>query len=133
MTESRATGPPYRVVIADDDPMIRTSLGALLDDHPALVVVGSADSGSGIAELSRELQPQIALLDVMMPMGGLEAMAAVLAESPQTVVAFYTAQADRRTCARLLAAGALAVFAKGAAIDLAAEVHELAAKARTGS
>ncbi len=115
----------FEVVIADDDPSVLVAFRQLLDDHPGLRVVGSAESGHDAAELCARHRPHLALLDVMMPGGGVEGVAAVRTASPDTRVAFYTAQSDRRTRARLHAAGALAVFAKGAVADLAGELHRL--------
>ncbi len=119
----------FDVVIADDDPQIREALGALLDDHPALRLVGAAGDGIEAAKLCAAGSVQLVVLDVMMPAGGIEAMAAVRAASPTTVVAFYTAMSDRRTKAQLMAAGADAVFVKGDAIDLAAALHDVVSSA----
>ncbi len=119
------TSKRFDVVIADDDPSVLDALRALLDDHPGLRVVGWANSGHHAAELCARHRPHLALLDVSMAGGGVEGAEAVRAASPQTEVAFYTAQSDRRTVARLHAAGALGVFAKGAVDDLAGELHGL--------
>jgi DNA-binding NarL/FixJ family response regulator len=115
----------FDVVIADDDQSVLAALESLIDNHPILHVVGLARSGTEAARLCRELRPHLAILDVMMPAGGVEGVAAVREASPDTKVVFYTAQSDQRTRARLKAAGALAVFAKGAVGDLADELSAL--------
>ncbi len=115
----------FEIVIADDDPGVLDAMRGLLDDHSGLCVVGWAENGADAAELCRQHEPALALLDVMMPDGGVEAAKAVRSASPRTHVAFYSAQSDRRTQARLEEAGAVAVFAKGAAVDLAGELHAL--------
>jgi DNA-binding NarL/FixJ family response regulator len=117
----------YSVVIADDDEMIRWALGALLDHHPSLTVLGSVNNGCRAAEICGRLRPTLAILDVMMDGGGIDGLTQVAAASPATAVVFYTAQADRRTRQKLLDAGAAAVFAKGAPIDLAAELLAIVA------
>ncbi len=115
----------FEIVIADDDLGVLEAMRGLLDDHPGLCVVGWAENGTDAAGLCAEHRPSLALLDVMMPNGGIEAAAAVHQASPSTHIAFYSAQSDRRTKARLEAAGAVAVFAKGAAVDLVGELHAL--------
>ena len=117
-------GRVFDVVIADDDESIRESLRGLLSDQGLLNVAGEAADGLAAAELCRRIRPALAVVDVMMPSGGCVAVAAIRAASPSTIVVGYTAQADRRTCARLIEAGATAVFAKGGSVDL---VNELVA------
>ncbi len=119
--------PVFSVVIADDDELVVEALAGLIDDHPALQLVGAGLSGHDAARLCAVHLPHLVVLDVAMPLGGIDGIAAVQDASPDSVVVFYTAQADRRTCHRLIDAGASAVFAKGAAIDLAGDLHELVA------
>lgn len=124
-TSTKPSADLFTVVIADDDPTIRQTLAELLEDHPGMSVVGSADNGIAAAEMCERLHADLAVLDVMMPSGGLDALKAVRAAAPETVIAFYTAMSDRRARSRLIDAGAAAVFAKGAAVDLAGELHNL--------
>ena len=113
------------VVIADDNPDVRDALSTLIGDPPLLTVVGVAETGHGAAELCAEHHPELAVVDVAMPSGGAVAVRAIHAVNPATIVAAYTAHADRRTRARLLEAGAARVFAKGSPVDLAEELHRL--------
>ncbi len=115
----------FDVVIADDDANIRSALNGLLSDHPQLRVAGMAADGLEAADLCRDLRPQLAVVDVLMPAGGVVAIAAIRAVSPETIIVGYTAQADRRTRARLVEAGAAAVLAKGGGIDLPATLLSL--------
>jgi two-component system, NarL family, response regulator LiaR len=116
----------FTVVIADDDPRVRQALSDLCDDHPHLTVVGTAADGAEAGELCRQLTPDLAVVDVVMPTGGPQAVAAILDGSPLTTVVAYTARNDRRTRQRMLASGAVEVFTKGADIDLAEALHRLA-------
>ena len=125
MPDAATIEPAFRVVVADDDDAVREALGSLIDAHPAFILVGSAPDGFEAARLCGVEQPKLAVVDVMMPGGGVDAVAAIRAASPGTVVAAYTARSDRRTREQLLAAGAVEVFAKGGAIDLASELHNL--------
>ena len=127
MIGSHPDQPPFTVVLADDDEQVRDAMAALFDDHPRLRVVGSAGSGAGAATLCAGLRPHLAVVDVMMPTGGVEAIEAIHAASPATIVVAYTARRDRRTRDRLLAGGAAAVFTKGITSDLAGALDELAA------
>ncbi|MFI7302030.1 response regulator [Micromonospora aurantiaca] len=72
---------PIRVVLVDDQHLVRTGLRALLDRAPDIVVVGEAgDGGSGLAVV-REQRPDIVLMDVRMPGGdGLEATRRILTD-----------------------------------------------------
>jgi len=115
----------FSVLVADDDALVREALGGLIEDHPELTLAGSADSGTGAAEFCAERHPDLAVLDVMMPAGGSEAVLAIRAASPRTVVVAYTARSDRSTRRRLLASGAAAVFVKGAETDLAGALYRI--------
>ena len=63
-----------RTVIADDQPLARAGLRAMLDHAPDVVVVGEAGDGRGAVSLARSEQPDVVLMDVRMPvMDGIEA------------------------------------------------------------
>lgn len=126
---TRAGGPPnarpYGVVIADNDDQVRIALADLIDHHPAFRLVGQACDGLAAAELCAANAVDLAVVDVRMAHGGAEAVVAIHAVSPSTIVAGYTVQTDRRTRERMLDAGATAVFAKGGGLDLADELIAL--------
>lgn len=80
-----------RVVIVDDEAMVRAGLKLLISSEDDLEVVGeAADGQQGVAVVAR-LRPQVVLMDVRMPrMSGLDAAAAVLATAPETKVLMLT-------------------------------------------
>ncbi|RSS51744.1 DNA-binding response regulator [Streptomyces sp. WAC07061] len=75
--------PPLRVVVADDERMVRTALRVILDAEPDMEVVGEAATGAEAVALVRSLSPDVVLMDVRMPeIDGLGATAQILRSMP---------------------------------------------------
>ena len=71
-----------RVVIVDDQDLVRAGIRALLENDPAITVVGEAADGRRALSIVREKRPDVVLMDIRMPrMDGLEATAAIRADS----------------------------------------------------
>ena len=80
-----------RVVIADDQDLIRAGLRAIVEADAGLVVVGEASDGAEAARLTRELEADVVLMDVQMPgTDGLAGITAVAAARPQAKVVMLT-------------------------------------------
>ncbi|MFI6427662.1 response regulator [Promicromonospora sp. NPDC050880] len=70
---------PIRVLVVDDQSMIRAGFAALLEAHEGITVVGTADDGVGIAEVVRRTRPDVVLMDVRMPkVNGLDATRTIM-------------------------------------------------------
>ena len=58
---------PIRVLLADDEPLVRSGLRAILESEPDMTVVGEADDGAAVIAQARRTRPDIVLMDVRMP------------------------------------------------------------------
>jgi response regulator NasT len=102
---------PARVLIAEDETIIRLDLRQMLEEH-GFVVCGEARDGAEAIALARELEPDLALLDVRMPeVDGIECVRRIHAERPIPIV-IVTAHSDRGLVERALAAGAFGCLSK---------------------
>ncbi len=107
-----------RIHLADDHELVRAGLRTLVDATPGMRVVGEAGTGVEAVERARELEPDIVLMDVSMPvLDGVAATEQVCRECPGSKVLALTAHEDRAHLARLLQAGAAGYVLKRAAVD----------------
>lgn len=103
-----------RVLIADDHPVFRFGLRALLQAEPGFDVVGEATSGEQAMELAAALEPDIILMDINMPgINGIEATRNILRERPNIGVLIIT-MFDDDTLFAAVRAGARGYLLKGA-------------------
>jgi DNA-binding NarL/FixJ family response regulator len=106
---------PLRVLIADDHPVFRNGMRALLNSVPDMEVVGEASTGDEVIALAASLQPDVILMDVQMPgVGGIEATRRILHTSPHITVLVVTMFEDEETVFAALRAGARGYVLKGA-------------------
>lgn len=120
-----------RVLVADDEPMIRAGARAILASDPEIEVVAEAGTGREAVELARRHRPDVVLLDIRMPgVDGLTAAEELRRWLPETAVAMLTTFGEDEYVARALAAGTNGFLLKAAdPRDLVAGVRALAAGA----
>ena len=107
---------PIRVVLVDDTDDIRTLLRLQLAMEPGIEVVGEAADGEDAPTVVGATQPDVLIMDVMMPkVDGIAALPAVAAASPGTKVIIYSSRVADDTQAAALAAGAAMYMEKPAA------------------
>jgi DNA-binding NarL/FixJ family response regulator len=100
--------PRTRVVIAEDDVLLREGLASVLD-RSGFSVVGQAGSGSELLDLAREQRPDLAIVDIRMPpthtTEGLEAARQMREEAPETAILVLSAHVEIEHAMDLLASG----------------------------
>lgn len=102
-----------RVLLVDDEPAIRRGLAMRLRLEPDVEVVGEASNGIAAIELARELEPDVVVMDVRMPvMDGITATRRILEDSIHLPIIALSLYDDTATIQGALAAGAAAFIAK---------------------
>src|SRR6266446_1564479 len=102
-----------RIVIADDHSVVRRGLRMFLKQDPELDVVGEAANGDEAVRLARQLQPDIVLMDLLMPvMDGIAATALIRRELPDTEVIALTSVLEDASVVGAVRAGAIGYLLK---------------------
>lgn len=103
-----------RVLVADDDALIRDVVRDVLDAEPDITVVGLAADADEAIELAGKHRPAVVVLDVRMPGGGgIRAASGITERSPGTAILAFSAYADRAAAAALAAVGVADYLVKG--------------------
>lgn len=111
MTEEQLT--PIRVMIVDDQPVVRSGLSAFLMVHPDLEMVGEASDGARAVRLCPLLRPDVILMDLVMPqMDGAEATEIIRERYPHIQVIALTSFKEKDLVQRVLDAGAIGYLLK---------------------
>jgi NarL family two-component system response regulator LiaR len=102
-----------RIFIADDHPIVREGLHALIGTEASMTIVGEAANGMDAVKRVRELKPDVILLDLMMePMSGIEAIKRIKADDPSARILALTSFAEDDIVFPAIKAGALGYLLK---------------------
>ncbi|WP_181150854.1 response regulator transcription factor [Paenibacillus sp. PCH8] len=104
---------PIRLIIADDQRLLRESLRTVLDLEEDIEVVALAENGQQACQLTEQFQPRLVLMDVQMPiMNGIQAIREIHVRMPNTQVLILTTFAEDEYIIEGLAAGAIGYLLK---------------------
>jgi len=106
------------VLIADDHPVVREGLRTLIASEPGMKMVGKASNGAEAVSLARALQPDVILMDLVMPVkDGLQAIGEIKDENPEVSILVLTSFAEEDKVFPAIRAGALGYLLKDTAPD----------------
>jgi DNA-binding NarL/FixJ family response regulator len=105
-----------RVLLADDHTILRDGIRSLLEDQQDIEVIGEAEDGQTAVKMATQLDPDIVIMDIAMPLlNGLEATRHIRRDSPQVKVLILTMHENEEYIRQVLAAGAFGYVLKDAA------------------
>jgi DNA-binding NarL/FixJ family response regulator len=111
-----------RILIADDNQMVRYSLRVFIQLFDDFQLVGEAATGNQVVELCRELHPHLVLMDLVMPqMNGVIATEKITREFPGIKILVLTSTVEYDLIATAIEAGAQGYLLKNGTIDMMAE------------
>ncbi|MFT4150583.1 MAG: response regulator transcription factor [Paracoccaceae bacterium] len=102
-----------RILVVDDHPIFRKGLSLSLQEAEDFIVCGEGASGSEALTLAEELRPDVLLLDLSMPEGGLTVLPRLCERNPDMKVAILTASEDGEDLMAAMVAGAAGYIVKG--------------------
>lgn len=104
---------PIRVLIVDDHSIVRQGLRIFLEMDADLAIVGEAADGATAVQMARELQPDVVLMDLLMPiMDGVTATSAIRSSLPDAQVIALTSALENNMVVRAVQAGAIGYLLK---------------------
>ena len=117
-----------KVLIADDHAIVRMGLRSILDTQKDIEVVGDADDGKSAISETLRLQPDVVVMDLMMPvLNGMKATEEILRQQPSTRILLLTSYGMADDVAHALELGAAGALSKGlASTDLLAAIRDVA-------
>ena len=126
------SSPIIRVMLVDDHNVVRSGLATFLRAYDDLDLVGEAKNGVEAIRVCQNTQPDVILMDLIMPdMDGIAATKAILADSPQVKIIAMTSFEDQELVQGVLAAGAISYLIKNVSSDDLAKAIRDAASGRS--
>jgi DNA-binding NarL/FixJ family response regulator len=124
MTESQIT-----VLLVDDHSLVRRGFRRMLEDDPAITVIGEAEDGHQAVKLAAELRPRVVVMDFAMPsMNGAVAARHILRSAPETAILILSMHAEASYVRTCLEAGVRGYILKNAMdLEMVAAVKQVAA------
>ncbi len=118
---------PLRIILADDHEVVRAGLRRILSIDKSIKIMGEASNGAEAVELVKYHKPDVALLDILMPVqSGIEATEAIKKLVPETLILMLTAFEDSQHVELAVAAGADGYLTKDIdAKELVRSIHRL--------
>ena len=102
-----------RVLVADDHPIIRKKVRAVLENNPRFDVCGEVEDGAQAVQEALRVKPDVVVLNVTMPvLGGFEAAREIRAKLPESAIVILSSHADKHFIAEAMKVGARAYVAK---------------------
>ena len=120
--------PRLRILIADDHVLVREGIRNFLDTEPDLEIVGEAGDAEGAIALARTQAPDVALLDLRMPGGGVEAPRRIREVAPGAQVVILSSFEDDEGVRGAIEAGAISYVLKDVGAEALAETIRRAAR-----
>ena len=106
-------GEKTAILLADDHLVVRMGIGSIISYEPDMVVVGEAESGTEAVSLATELQPDVIIMDLMMPkLNGVDATIEILRRDPGAKVLILTSFGSSPDIVRAIKAGARGALLK---------------------
>ena len=114
-----------KVMVVDDQALVREGIASLLAIQPGIKVVGTAQDGAQALEIFSEIEPDVILMDIRMPvMDGIEAAGKILSKQPEMILLMLTTLEDDEYIVKSLKAGAVGYLLKDMlASDLAQAIR----------
>ncbi len=103
----------FRIAIADDHPIVRSGVVRALEKQPKFTIVGEADTAEEAVRIAQDELPDIMLLDISMPGGGIAAAKSISQYCPAVKIVFLTVSEDEATISAAIEAGARGYILKG--------------------
>lgn len=123
---------PVRVLVADNHPLYREAVVSAIKRAPGLEVVAEEGDGRRALEVAREVEPDVAVLDMRMPeLDGMQVLNALTREGSRTRVVFLSAHADGGTVYAAVGAGACGYLSKDAPAEAVCDAVSAVARGAT--